>query len=69
VAALLWVLDAEPEPEDSLVTGATLVGSLGGVFLWADTAEQAEQARYILDQLAEQSGSDSKKSWWQGWFK
>ena len=66
VAALMWVLDAETAQED-LVPGSTLVGSLAGVFLWADTPEQATKARDILDKLATQE-SQKKKGWFAGWF-
>ena len=68
VAALLWVL-AERDSED-LVPDGTLVGSLDGVFLWADTAEKADRARDVLDTLAEKTTENgtSKKSWWRGLF-
>ena len=66
VAALMWVLNEETEPED-FVPGATLVGSLGGVFLWADTPEKAAKARSILDSLAVQEDT-KKKGWFAGWF-
>lgn len=65
LAALMWALGEERE---DLVPGATLVGSLGGVYLWADTPAQADDARTILDKLAAQSDAP-KKSWWQGLFK
>tara|TARA_B100001939_G_scaffold316628_1_gene302680 strand:- start:602 stop:988 length:387 start_codon:yes stop_codon:yes gene_type:complete len=64
VAALMWVLEQQ---EEELVPGATLVGSLGGVFLWADTPEQATKAREILDRLATQE-PEKKKGWFSGWF-
>lgn len=66
VAALLWVLDNESEQD--LVPGSTLVGSLGGVFLWADTPEQADTAREILDSLASSQEPEKKKGWFSGWF-
>jgi len=64
VAALCWVVD----PEDtSFVPGATLVGSMDGVLLWADTEEEASHARELLDSLAEVA-SQSKRSWWRSLF-
>lgn len=68
VAALLWVL-AERNSED-LIPDGTLVGSLDGVFLWADTEEKANRAREVLDSLAEHTpvNGTSKKSWWRGLF-
>jgi len=68
VAALMWVLDENAVGEESLMAGASLVGSLGGVFLWADTPEQAAKARAILDALAKQEDEPKKKSWFAGWF-
>ena len=67
VAALMWVLETETTQED-LVPGSTLVGSLGGVFLWADTPEQATKAREILDKLAAQEPQTKKKGWFAGLF-
>ena len=67
VAALMWVLNESDVSEDTLVAGASLVGRLGGVFLWADTPEQASKAREILDSLAQES-EPKKKGWFAGWF-
>ena len=71
VAALLWVLDSERETENILIPDASLVGSLGGVFLWADTQEEASKARTILDTLATDTPTTlapRKKGWFSGWF-
>jgi|TARA_R110000824_G_scaffold48399_25_gene136756 hypothetical protein len=68
VAALMWVLNESGESEDTLVAGASLVGSLGGVFLWADTPEQATKVREILDSFAAQETEPKKKGWFAGWF-
>jgi hypothetical protein len=69
VAALLWVL-AERDDED-LIPEGTLVGSLDGVFLWADTAEKADRARDVLDTLIEKTSENGipKKSWWKELFR
>lgn len=47
VAALMWVLG--DHPDCCLVVGGSLVGSLGGVFLWADSDQEGEVARSIID--------------------
>ena len=49
VAALLWVVG---DSEYDLVPGATLVGKMGGVLLWADTPDEADRARHMIDLLA-----------------
>lgn len=62
LAALLWVLG-----EDSgspFVPGATLVGSLDGVLLWADTEDEAAHVRDLLNSLA----ATHKRSWWRALF-
>ena len=61
VAALLWAAGARPE---DWVPGATLVGKMGGISLWADTPEEAGQAREMIDLLAaaQRSATDSQGS-------
>ncbi len=51
VATLMWVLSDSDAPRDSLMPGATLVGSLGGVPIWADTPDEAHAAQANLDLL------------------
>ena len=70
VAALMWVLSEDDPVNGGLVPGATLVGSLDDVLLWADTPEEAGRAREVLDALAEKAGEGVQKtSWWKGLFK
>ena len=51
VAALVWVL--EDQPDQALTVNGTLVGRMGGVILWADTDDEAERARIMIDQIVE----------------
>ena len=60
VAALMWVLDGEGDHD--FMVEATLVGTLDGVMLWADTEEGAIHARNLLDAVATKS---TKKPWWK----
>lgn len=72
VAALMWVL--EEQPDQALVVNGTLVGSMGGVMLWADSDDEADQARVMIDKIvstAVQTSEDDppQKSWWQRLFR
>lgn len=49
VAALMWVLG--DHPDCCLMVGGSLVGSLGGVFLWADSDPEGEAARSTIENL------------------
>ena len=79
VAALLWVLDERSEQD--LVVNGTLVGSMGGVMLWADTHDEAEEARVMIDRIVEAALHPKEevhstvvdpdpvsRSWWQRLF-
>lgn len=55
VAALTWVVGKE-EPTDFL-PGSTLVGSVKGVLLWADTEGEAESAKSEIANLVEASAA------------
>jgi len=78
VAALMWVLDYQPD--QPLMPNGSLVGRMGGVTLWADSEEEAEQARSMIDKIVEAATSEPelpvlsqelppvKKSWWQRLF-
>lgn len=69
VAALLWVL--EDRPDEPLAVNGTLVGSMGGILLWADTDEDAHNARDLIERLAaEAAGPPSRatKSLWERIF-
>tara|TARA_Y100000310_G_scaffold194587_1_gene194566 strand:+ start:315 stop:743 length:429 start_codon:yes stop_codon:yes gene_type:complete len=78
VAALLWVLgdNVDTRKTNDLVPNGTLVGSMGGVMLWADDEEKASVARNLLDELADaalqtENGETSvgkPRSWW-AWFR
>lgn len=52
VAALMWVLEDQP---DGLIVGGSLVGRMGGVLLWADSEEEAEVARSMIDRIVEEA--------------
>ena len=72
VAALMWVL--EDQPDQALAVNGTLVGSMGGVMLWADTDDDADRARAMIDKIVDtavQSSEDDppQKSWWQRLFR
>jgi hypothetical protein len=49
VAALMWVLD--DHPECCLIPDGSIVGSLGGVILWADSESEAESARSTMESI------------------
>ena len=76
VAALLWVLDERPE--DSWAPNGSMVGSMGGVLLWADTDEEAGYARSLIERIMEEAVRNPsppdpqlpavKQSWWQRIF-
>ena len=71
VAVLMWVLSDSVDTEDSLMPGATLVGSLGGIPLWADTPEEAVQAQHHLDRLVDrlqEIEGEVSKPWWKRAF-
>lgn len=60
VAALMWVLDQQPE--QALVVNGTLVGSMGGVLLWADTDDDAERARGMIDKIVDAATHEPEPS-------
>ena len=73
VAALMWVL--EDQPNHPLVVNGSLVGRMGGVMLWADSDDDAETARVLIDRVVDAATRDHtqlpapiKKSWWQRLF-
>ena len=78
VAALMWVL--EEQPDQALMVNGSLVGRMGGVMLWADSDDDAEQARALIDRVVDEATRDRsldegpmlpapvKKSWWQRLF-
>jgi hypothetical protein len=51
VAALMWVLEAQPD--QPLMPNGSLVGRMGGVMLWADSEEDADLARSMIDKIVE----------------
>lgn len=55
IAALTWVLESEPATD--LFPGSTLVGSVNGVLLWADTESEAKAASVEIDTLVGTSQS------------
>jgi len=75
VAALMWVL--EDQPDEPLAINGTLVGRIGGVMLWADTGDDADHARGLIDRIVEAATNAPtdlsgpvrvEKSWWQRWL-
>lgn len=74
VAALMWVL--EDQPDQALVVNGTLVGSMGGVMLWADSGDEADTARGMIDQIVgglvpsepQTTTEHPQKSWWRRLF-
>ena len=74
VAALMWVL--EDQPDQALVVNGTLVGSMGGVMLWADSDADADTARGMIDQIVgglvstgpQPTTDHPQKSWWRRLF-
>jgi len=74
VAALMWVL--EDQPDQALVVNGTLVGSMGGVMLWADSGDEADTAREMIDQIigdlvprdSQLATDHPQKSWWRRLF-
>ena len=58
VAEKLRTLRQQADPvsearQEDLVPGGTVVGKMGGVLLWADTPEEADRAREMIDLLAD----------------
>lgn len=53
LAALTWVVGEGPATD--LLPGSTLVGSVKGVLLWADTEDEAESAKSEIASLVEAS--------------
>ena len=68
VATLMWVLTDSEDPRESLMPGATLVGSLGGVLIWADTPEEAAAAQATLDLLTSNIQQNEPSSWFRRVF-
>ena len=72
VAALMWVLDHRPD--EPLAPNGSMVGAMGGVLLWADTDEDADYARELIEKVMNQALNVSthpdpvKKSWWERIF-
>jgi hypothetical protein len=69
VATLMWVLSESEDPRDSLMPGATLVGSLGGILIWADTPEEANEAQATLDLLTSNIQQKESPSWFRRVFR
>ena len=51
VAALMWALG--DQPDQPLVVNGSLVGRMGGVMLWADSDEDADLARSMIDKIVD----------------
>ena len=51
VAALMWAVG--DQQEHSLVVNGSLVGRMGGVMLWADSEEDANLAREMIDKIVD----------------
>ena len=74
VAALMWVL--QDQPDQALAVNGTMVGAMGGVMLWADSHDEAEYARDLIERVMAQAlqpptvrdPDPVKKSWWQRIF-
>lgn len=75
IAALMWVL--EDQPDSPLAVDGSLVGRMGGVMLWADSDDEAERARSMIDKIVDAATKEAdtpalpvpvKKSWWQRLF-
>ncbi len=58
VAALMWVLG--DHPDQPLAVNGSLVGRMGGVMLWADSDEDAEIARGLIDRVIEVAARGSE---------
>ena len=56
VAALMWVL--QEQPDQPLVVNGSLVGRMGGVMLWADSDEDADLARSMIDKIVDAATRD-----------
>ena len=68
VAALMWVL--EDPPDQALAVNGTMVGAMGGVMLWADSDDEADAARAMIDKIVDAAVVSNppapvKQSWWQ----
>ncbi len=57
VAALMWVLGEQPG--QPLVVNGSLVGRMGGVMLWADSDEDADLARSMIDKVVDAATRES----------
>jgi len=71
VAALMWVL--EDQPDQALAVNGTMVGAMGGVMLWADSDDEADAARSMIDKIVDaavvsNTPAPVKQSWWQRLF-
>ncbi len=51
VAALMWALGEQPD--QPLVVNGSLVGRMGGVMLWADSDDDADLARSMIDKVVD----------------
>jgi hypothetical protein len=51
VAALMWALG--DQPDHPLAVNGSLVGRMGGVMLWADSDEDADLARSMIDKIVD----------------
>lgn len=60
VAALMWVLGGQPD--QPLVVNGSLVGRMGGVMLWADSAEDADLARSMIDKVVDAATREPEPS-------
>ena len=57
VAALMWALGEQPD--QPLVVNGSLVGRMGGVMLWADSDEDADLARSMIDKIVDAATRES----------
>jgi hypothetical protein len=52
----MWVL--QEQPDQPLVVNGSLVGRMGGVMLWADSDEDADLARSMIDKIVDAATRD-----------
>lgn len=56
VAALMWVLGEQPD--QPLAANGSLVGRMGGIMLWADSEDDADVARSMIDKIVDAATRD-----------
>jgi hypothetical protein len=63
VAALMWALGEQPnQPVVVTPPDGWLVGRMGGVMLWADSEEEANVARDLIDKIVEAATREPEPS-------